>query len=470
MSAKPSSVVPLLERRHPQELNIVKMDTNVTLEMETIASVQNEHKLLCLQVFKNNLLVSLTVFGVILGFVVGFGVRTTHPSQDVLIWTGLCGEVYMRMVKMMVLPLIISSVITGTASLDPKSNGRISVTSLSIILVCNTVPCLLGAILAVIINPGVGVGEFDAKETERPQIDTQDIFTDLIRNLLPDNIVTACFQKTVTVYEQDIKKRDAVEAINGTNSTAAVVQSSTKGIGTANGANLLGLIIMCTLFGIAIGALGEVAKPMFQFFRATGEVILRVLRWLVWFTPLGVASLIAKVIAGTSDLEETFRKLGIYIMTIVVGLVIMVFIIIPVIYFIAIRTNPFRILLSSTRSVMITLATTSTAIAMPETLRILENEHGVDRRVSRFAVPLSVALMRGGSTLYITVSCLFIIQLVGQSLTAGNVLLVIVLTAMSSVAIPSVPSASLVTVIILLTSLNVPADTVGLLLAVEWFL
>ncbi|KAL5008700.1 hypothetical protein ScPMuIL_014281 [Solemya velum] len=414
----------------------------------------------------NNLLALLTVIGVAVGFGIGFAVRAADPSEDGIIWTGLCGEVYMRMVKMMVLPLIIASVITGTASLDPKSNGKIGATSLATIMISNVLPCVMGAILAVLINPGIGVGSYGGTSSSAEPMSTQDIFADLIRNLFPDNIVTACFQKAVTKYS---KEESEVRLVNGTNVTV-ITKERTKSVGNSGGINLLGLIILCTLFGIAIHSIGEVARPMLLFFKGACEVILRVLRWLIWFTPIGVASLIAKVIAKTDNLEETFRKLGLYILTTTIGLVVVVFVIIVLVYVIATRKNPLKFLFSTTRSVLITFATTSTAVAMPETLQILEVGHKVDKRLTRFLVPLCAALMRGGSALYITVSCLFIIQLGGQDLSAGNVVLVVILTGLSSVAIPSVPSASVVTVIIVLTSLNISTDAVGLILAVEWLL
>ncbi|KAL5006971.1 hypothetical protein ScPMuIL_015777 [Solemya velum] len=424
----------------------------------------------CLQIVRSNLLVILTLAGAVVGFAVGLSVRTTHPSFNVLMWLGILGEIYLRMLKMMILPLIVASVIAGAASMDPKSNGRISAISFGYIIVTNSVPCVIGTVLCLVIQPGVGL-QSTALANDRPTspMETQDIFADLLRNLFPDNIVTACFEQVQTTYPTT----DVLESIsttNWTNTTQGIRELNYKRLGTVGSTNILGLIIACSIFGIATSAVKEVGRPFRMFFSSACEIILRILRWLIWTTPVGVASLIAKTMASTDDIEDTFRKLGLYFLTVMLGLAFITIVVVPAFYFAVMRKNPFWFLLSFMESIMIVFATSSTAIAIPETLYSLEEKNAVDKRVTRFVVPFSAALGRAGSTTYISISCIFIMQLVGLEIDAGQVILVIVLTVMSAYAIPSVTGASLVTVIILLSSLNMPTEAASLLYALEWFL
>lgn len=109
-------------------------------------------------------------------------------------------------------------------------------------------------------------------------------------------------------------------------------------------------------------------------------------------------------------------------------------------------------------------------IALPESFHSLEFKNGVDFRISRFVAPLAATISRSGSALYISTSCIFIIQTLGHEVNAVNILLVIILTWLSALAIPSVTGASLVTVLILLTALNIPGEAAAMLFALEFFL
>ncbi|KAK3104137.1 hypothetical protein FSP39_024686 [Pinctada imbricata] len=422
----------------------------------------------CLKLIKDNLLVLLTMVGVGLGFALGFGVRSLDPSKDAIMWLGICGELYLRMLKMMIVPLIIASVITGTASMDPKSNGRISVVCFTYIIITNFLPTILGSVLVLLITPGSGVSSSALSKTLSTDLQTQDIFADLLRNLFPENLVSATFEQAQTKYE--MQQLVSYKVINGTNITATEDVIDKKSVGSTPSTNILGLVIVSTLFGIATSFTRGVGIPFFKFFESASEVILQILRWLIWTTPVGVISLIAKTIAETKNLEDDFQRLGMYFLTVMTGLIVFMLIFQPITYFIVRRRNPFKFLFSILQPTAIVFATSSTAIAIPETLKSLERKNNLDPRVTRFVVPLSAALGRCGSSMYITVSCLFVTQMVNVELDAAKVVLVCILTTFSTLAIPSVTGASLVTVIILLTALNIPAEAASLLYAVEWFL
>ncbi|XP_052103703.1 excitatory amino acid transporter 4-like [Mytilus californianus] len=384
----------------------------------------------CKQCLNTNLLVILTLLGGAVGLSVGFSLRKLTLTKDTLLWIGILGEMYIRMLKMMIVPLMVSSIITATASLDLKANSKISVVCLVHTMMSNFLPSIIGCILCVIIEPGVSVHiskEFTSvydKSTE-----TQDIFADLLRNVFPDNLIVSTFE-----------------------------QSN------------FGLIIASSLFGMATSATKEHGKAFYDFFTSATCVILQMLRWLIWFTPVGVASLLAKTIASSVDTSDEFVHLGMFISTVLLGFTLWSFAVVPLVYFFIYRTNPFRFLLTLVQPALITFATSSTAIAMPETLYSLEEINKLDKRITRCVVPLSTSIGRSGTCLYITISCLFVVQLVGLELTFTRLVLVCILSTISALANPPVTGASLVNIIIILTALDIPPEAASLLYAFDWIL
>ncbi|XP_033753486.1 excitatory amino acid transporter 1-like [Pecten maximus] len=423
----------------------------------------------CGEVVKDNLLVVTTLLGVAVGFAIGFGVRETKPSDDDLMWLGILGELYLRMLTMMIVPLIIASVVAGTATMDPKSNGKISMVCIAYLIFTNFIGALVGCIMAVIIRPGVGVSNSGSnRKLDSVTMETQDIFADLLRNLIPNNLIQATFQQTQTKYNIETVLKNMT--MNGTVVSREFKEISGKYIGSAGSSNILGLIIASMLFGVATGAVREAGMAFGNFFTSATDVIMQILKWIIRTTPFGVASLIAKTIASTDNIQEDFRRLGVYAATVIASLLICSVIFVPLAYTLLTRKQPFRFMFSVINVLMIGFATSSSAIAIPESLKALEDVNRVDRRVTRFVVPLSATLGRCGSSIYIASTCIFLMQLTEIETDASKIILVCVLTTCSSLAIPSVTGASLVTVIILLTALGLPAETATLLFTLEWLL
>lgn len=416
---------------------------------------------------KENAVLLLTLVGVVFGFAIGFGVRELKPSADALMWIGMPGELFLRMLNLMVVPLVIGSVISGTASLDPKSNGKISLVAFTWITCTNTLACILALILAVTIKPGEGSGGSDSEERASP-FETQDIFADLFRNIVPNNIVEVAFKKAQTQYSSNTVNV-ARNLTNGTTIIEAVTTTS-KSNAKADSVNVLGMIFVASILGIAAHRLGKKAEIFVQFFSAATEIVILVLRRFFWTSPVGVASLIAKSIAGIDDVADSFSKLGMFVVVVVVGIVIFQLGVLSLLLFAFTRRNPFKFHLSILRPYFIGFAATSTAVALPEMLYCCEVKNKIDSRVTRFTVPFSVTLSANGSAVFIVSAAIFIAQYIGHPLAAGDVVVIGILSAVSAMALPSVPSSSIVTLVIILAAVNIPSGQIALLFAVEWFL
>ncbi|XP_060066441.1 putative sodium-dependent excitatory amino acid transporter glt-3 isoform X2 [Ylistrum balloti] len=332
----------------------------------------------CGQLVRTNGLVLLTLAGVVLGLSSGFGIRELKPTATAIMWIGMIGELYLRVLEMMIVPLIITSIISVTSTMDPKSNGRISAVCLVYTLVCNFVPSVIGCLLCIAVGPGNAVKEKFTTEKHQSNhgttMDTSDVLADLLRNFFPDNIVEATFLQTQTTY--NLEKTSQLEMM--LNETS-LKDTRLRHMKTVRSPNILGLVMICTLFGIASGVLRDVSKPFQAFFSSASDVIMQVLRWIMWLTPIGVASLITKIICSADNIADDFQKLGMFIVTAAGGMVFCG-LVIPVSFFILRRTNPFPFVLSLSQPIMMTFATANTPITMPAVMTILENEHGVDRR------------------------------------------------------------------------------------------
>ncbi|OWF36689.1 Excitatory amino acid transporter 2 [Mizuhopecten yessoensis] len=382
----------------------------------------------------------------------------------------MVGELYLRVLKMMIVPLIITAIISVTSSMDPKSNGRISAVCVVYTLVCNFVPSIIGCVLCMAIGPGYAVKDkfmkVEHQSNNSSPTDTSDVLADLLRNFFPDNIIEATFLQTQTTYT--VKPAVQIEFIvNGT--FPLLTGTRIRQISTVRSPNIIGLVVICTMFGIASGVLRDVSKPFQAFFNASGEVIMQVLRWIMWVTPIGVASLIAKTICSAENIEADFQKLGMFILAVTTGL-IMCGLLMPISYAILRRTNPFTFILSLSQPIMLAFATANSPITMPAVMTILETDCAVDKRVSRFVMPFIMTLGRTGTALYIAMSAIFVCQLMGTLLNVANVMLICLLTTITSTGAPPVPSSALMAVIIVTAALNIPTEAVTLLYTFDWFI
>lgn len=414
-------------------------------------------------IVKGNLLLLLTLLGVFLGIGIGFVVRASSPSSTALLWLGLPGQLYLRLLKMMIVPLIVSSVTTGTASLDPKANGKISIVAFVFIFATNLLGTILGVIAFFTFRPGVDSGEENMEDAEQTKpIDTQDIFADMLRNIIPDNLFEATFRQTLTGYDYAESLQNSTQL-----ATFTIIK---KTVGKSDGSNILGLIFVCTLFGMAASSLKEKGRPLVDFLEAVTQTVIVIIRWFLWTTPIGVLSLILVSVASLAGIGSVFRDLGMFIAAVVVGCMVQQLLVMPLVLFVTTRRHPYKHLMTVPRAWLIAFSAASTAVAIPEMLRACEADLKLDKRITRFVIPFSITLSANGSAIFISCSCLFLSSISGVPTTVGSVLIISFLSTMSALAIPGVPSASIVTIVMILTSLNIPVEAIALLLAVEFLL
>ncbi|XP_072890171.1 excitatory amino acid transporter 2-like isoform X1 [Hemitrygon akajei] len=442
----------------------------------------------CCNWLERNLLLLLTVLGVVLGAVFGCLLRMVPDlGPNVLLLLSFPGDILMRMLKMLILPLIVSSLITGLAGLDAKSSGRMGTRALAYYMTTTIVAAALGVILVIIIHPGnPKLRTSVSTSSKNPDVSSLDAFMDLIRNLFPENLVQACFQQVQTILKkvpislpEEVKPDNVTQGLAGNisvqNGTPPTVNSRQafvmkKQLEFKWGMNVLGLIGFFIAFGISMGKMGERAQVMIDFFNVLNEIIMRLVSMIMWYSPLGIASLICGKIADIKNLEAVARQLGMYMVTVIVGLIIHGGIILPSIYLILTRKSPLTFFGGIFQAWITALGTASSAGTLPVTFRCLEENLHIDRRVTRFVLPIGATINMDGTALYEAVAAIFIAQMNGIMLDPGQIITVSLTATLASVGAASIPSAGLVTMLLILTAVGLPTQDISLLIAVDWLL
>ncbi|CAH0382128.1 unnamed protein product [Bemisia tabaci] len=403
---------------------------------------------------KNGLLVG-TFLGVIAGGALGFILRSLELTPDTIVMISYPGELFLRALKLLILPFVISCIIIGTASLNIHKNGKIAVRTIVYFFATTTLNVLLGLVAASIMHPGgsaIKVGE-DRSPGLQAQTSIHDGFLDMGRNILPDNIFLAALETTYTKYE----------LIPGTNGTYK------KTIDTRPGTNMIGVVMFCVMFGSVLGTIGSERELVINFFSAVYKVLMKLLLGVIWFTPLGVGSVICGKIASVPDIGSTVDRLAWFILTTLVALAIYHVIIIQLIYFFFIRKNPFKYYSYLGPSLLTACVAASKSAALPVTFKILEEEVKMDKRVTRFILPLG-NLNMNGTGVYMAVGIMFIAQMNSIALEIDDLVNLWVTVTFLAMSLSTVPSACLVHVVALCNLIRAPVEDVSLLFAVEFIL
>merc|ERR1719270_185868 len=292
---------------------------------------------------KRNMLLVITFAGVSLGVLVGLLLRKYQLDSVTVSYIAYPGELFMRLLKLMILPLIIASLITGSASLNAKMNGMVALRTIVYFLVTSLISALIGLVLVLVVHPGNAETKsiLGSGNTEERKVDIVDNFLDLGRNLFPDNLFQASFQTAHTEYLSE----------DGKDVTKVAYRSGT---------NTLGIIFFCLAFGTVLGSLGKAGKTVIDFFVVIDEVILKMVYGIMWISPIGIGSVICAKILSVEDLAEVMSQLAWFIITVVGGIFLYQFTILQLIYFIFVRKNPFVFWAGLFQTWMTSFATAST--------------------------------------------------------------------------------------------------------------
>ncbi|MBN3285610.1 AAAT protein, partial [Polyodon spathula] len=459
------------------------------------------------KIFRANLLVILTVAGVIIGVVIGLGVRNVELSKTHILYFGFPGELLIRLLKMIIIPLVVCSLVSGAASIDPKALGKLGGWAMLFFLVTTLIASAIGVCMALAIRPGVGAGAkpvLSGMEDAVPQSkEVVDSFLDLVRNIFPSNLVSAAFQSYATSYRL-IRKNITDEFGVSTNTTKYTVEKVPFGK-EVDGMNILGLVVFAIVFGIALRKLGEEGEILIKFFNSFNEATMVLVSWIMWYAPFGIMFLVAGKIVEMEDVGMLFASLGKYICCCILGHVIHGLLVLPLIYFVFTRKNPYSFLWGIFTALATAFGTSSSvdgptyvhpyvshftyfgyiwrpanpivmklgvniyySATLPLMMKCVEEKNGVSKHISRFILPIGATVNMDGAALFQCVAAVFIAQLNDYSLNFIQIITILVTATASSVGAAGIPAGGVLTLAIILEAVGLPTNDISLILAVDW--
>uniref|UniRef100_A0A8C9QN50 Amino acid transporter n=1 Tax=Spermophilus dauricus TaxID=99837 RepID=A0A8C9QN50_SPEDA len=443
------------------------------------------------EVCRRNGLLILSVLSVIVGCLLGFFLRTQRLSPQEISYFQFPGELLMRMLKMLILPLVVSSLMSGLASLDAKTSSRLGILTVAYYLWTTFLAVIVGIIMVSIIHPGGAAQKEITEQSGKPVMSSADALLDLIRNMFPANLVEATFKQyrtksTPVIKSPKVTPEEAsprriliygVQEENGSHvqnfaldltPAPEVVYKSEPG--TSEGMNVLGIVIFSATMGIMLGRMGDSGAPLVSFCQCLNESVMKIVALAVWYFPFGIVFLIAGKILEMDDPKAVRKKLGFYAITVVCGLVVHGLFILPLLYFLITRKNPIVFIRGVLQALLIALATSSSSATLPITFKcLLENNH-IDRRIARFVLPVGATINMDGTALYEAVAAIFIAQVNNYELDFGQIITISITATAASIGAAGIPQAGLVTMVIVLTSVGLPTDDINLIIAVDWAL
>ncbi|XP_068089843.1 excitatory amino acid transporter 1-like isoform X2 [Hyperolius riggenbachi] len=394
-----------------------------------------------------NAFVILTITAVVLGIGLAFALRPYKMSYRQIKYFSFPGELLMRMLQMLVLPLIVSSLVTGMASLDGKASGKMGMRAVVYYTVTTFIAVFIGIIMVIIIHPGKGTKENMESHGKIERVQATDAILDLIRNMFPPNLVEACFKQYKTQYNTRVFKVPVAPDLNITSVTeqtteainvSGIVENVTRAMeklqeiieleeivptsGSANGVNALGLVVFSLCFGLVIGHMKEQGRALKEFFDCLNEAIMRLVAIIIWYAPIGIMFLISGKILEMDDLLVMGGQLGMYTITVIIGLLIHAVVVLPLLFFIVTRRNPWPFIGGLLQALITALGTSSSSATLPITFKCLEDNNGVDKRVTRFVLPVGATINMDGTALYEALAAIFIAQVNNYELNFGQII------------------------------------------------
>ncbi len=348
------------------------------------------------------------------------------------------GTLFLNALKMIIVPLIMSSIITGIAGIGTQGAfGRLGLKTLGYYFVTSLIAILIGLMVVNTVAPGMQNGE---------------PVKDLIG--LSDESVAEVTDKVAGRSASDIT--DVFLRMVPTNIFAAA----------ADNGQLLGLIFFSLLFAIFMTRVQHpYANALLTFWQGVFDVMMQITDWVLKFAPIGVFALVAKVVATTGF--AAFQPLLVFFFSVLLALLVHFLVALPLLLRLVGGVNPLRHYRAMAPALLMAFSTSSSSATLPVTLECVEKNAGVSNRTSSFVLPLGATVNMDGTALYECVAALFIAQAYGLELSFATQFTVVLVALLTSVGVAGIPAASLVAISVILTTIGLPAEAIGLILAVD---
>jgi len=357
--------------------------------------------------------------GTIIGLIIN-----TYQMQDSILYTiaVLLADIFVRLLKMVIVPLIFTSIIMGVSSITDRSKiGRLGFKTLLYYMCTSLLAILIGLTLANIIEPGIGattIAEVSAYDTSKLSSSTS--ILDILKRMIPLNP-----------------------------------------IGALSSGDVLGLIFFAIFFGIILNFVdSKHSNTLKEIIESIYQVIMKMTQLIIKCAPIGVLGLMVKTVSNTG--LSIFKELGLYAMTIACGLSIHLFIVLPLILIFYIRINPIKHFRAMASAMVTAFSTSSSNATLPVTMKCVNENVKASKEVTSFVIPMGATINMDGTALYECAGVLFIAQALGIPLDASQQFIVVITALLASVGAAGIPSAGLVMLFIVTDAVGLQSDAVAL--------
>ena len=351
------------------------------------------------------------------------------------------GKIFINLLKLIAVPLVFASLIKGVSSLSDISKlSRIGGKTIGIYLFTTVVAVTFGLLLVNIIQPGTSFSEEKRME-------------------LKEQYASSAASKIASA--KDVKEDGPLQFI------VDMVPSNFIQA-TGNNKNMLQVIFFAILFGIAMVMLPKEKTSVVKgFFDGVNDIILQIVDLIMLTAPYGVFALLGGLVVDFGGSAELFQALGIYSLSVVVGLLLMIMVVYPLILKSFTKLKYFDFFKGIAPAQMLAFSTSSSAATLPVTMERCEDHLGVSEEVSSFVLPLGATINMDGTSLYQAVAAVFIAQAFGYNLDLSQQLTIVLTSTLASIGAAAVPGAGMVMLVIVLSSIGIDPEGIALIFAVD---
>ncbi len=380
------------------------------------------------------------MIGMVAGILAGLLFSNLGMKEFVNDWIAPLGTIFIKLLKLIAVPLIIASLIKGISDLkDISKFRRMGSRTIVIYMITTTLAISIGLLLANIMQPGEGITEATIEKLTSTYSQNAKVVTHL------DNAAKQANAGPLQ-FVVDMVPDNAVAAMS-------------------NNKLMLQVIFFTILFGICMLLIPpKDSAPLKAFFDSLNEVVLKMIDLIMLIAPYAVFALLCKVVISSDD-PDILMALVKYAMVVVLGLISMIGVYCLIIAF-YVKKNPFWFLKQLSPAQLLAFSTSSSAATLPVTMERVEEHLGVDKEVSSFVLPVGATVNMDGTSLYQAVAAVFIMQVLWpEGLTFGNQMTIVITALLASIGTAAVPGAGMVMLVIVLEAVGFPADKLPIALA-----
>jgi len=359
------------------------------------------------------------VFGTIAGVIFH---NLGYNNSRIYTFIVLLGDIFIRLLKMIIVPLIFTSIIIGISSIKERSKiGRLGIKTFLYYVGTSLFAIIIGLILANLIQPGVGAATIDqAGAFDTSKLNTSSSILDILKRMIPLNPIS----------------------------------SLAKG-------DILGIIFFAIFFGVMMNFIESNSRTNIKnFIQSVYDVIMKMTQVIIKCAPIGVFGLMTKAVSNTG--LSIFKELGLYALTIAIGLSIHLFIILPIILIIFVKINPIIHFRAMASAMVTAFSTSSSSATLPVTMKCVNENVKASKEVTSFVLPMGATINMDGTALYECAGVLFIAQALGIQLDASQQFIVVITALLASIGAAGIPSAGLVMLFIVTDAVGLKSDAVAL--------